>query len=424
MGTAEHYDVIIVGRTISGLLSAALLARRRFRVRVLEGPFPEHNQPLFALETAPALLRVLDELALVHDVRARLYAPPSAMTIALPDRRFSFEVEPQQRAREFSEMMPHSTDALLAFFEQVARVGRALDGLLSGESSIPLDGHRAQKAIDKHYRSGPWSDCLSMTPDWPEDAVVAQFVRALLAVGTRGVRGDTPFTIGALRTLWHLSHGMPSFRGGRQGLKTLLAQKLMSTGGTVEERRKVSHFEVRRNAIKAVVTTDSARFTTEAVILDGGFADLHALWSESEVYPENTVRQSYSMDHDALPTDLFSPCGWLPDPGGPAYAVDATRESFHVTGPLDAGAAPLNDLLPLHDIASIGNGQPTCRPIERLDPFGLFHQGARCSLKNLIFTGEQVLPDQGLESDSWTALNAADILTEALNKRWRFSAQI
>ena len=36
VSTSEHYDVLVVGRSVSGLITAALLAKRRFRVRVID----------------------------------------------------------------------------------------------------------------------------------------------------------------------------------------------------------------------------------------------------------------------------------------------------------------------------------------------------------------------------------------------------
>ena len=323
------------------------------------------------------MLRVLEELTLVHDVRARVYGPPTPISIALPDRRFSFEVDPYERAREFAEMMPDSVDELLNVFEQVQIVGTELDALLDGENPIPLDGTKARRVLEKFYGQGPWHRCLSMSPSWPEAQSVEQFVRALLAVGCGGLPSKSDISVGDLRTLWHLSHGMPSFRDDRPGFKALLKQKLISTGGTVEDRRKVSHFEVRRNAIKAVVTTDGARFTTDAVVLDGGLTELNALWDECETPPDNVLHELYMVSRGALPESLTSPCGWLAQCGGPAYVVERHEGSMLVSGPRMDDVVPVNALLPLHQLESTGHSQTSHRPMDRLDPFGLFHQGAR-----------------------------------------------
>ena len=69
MSTSEHYDVVVIGRTVGGLITAALLAKRRLRVRVLNGPNESAlATPLFGLETTPSLYGVMDELGLVHDI--------------------------------------------------------------------------------------------------------------------------------------------------------------------------------------------------------------------------------------------------------------------------------------------------------------------------------------------------------------------
>ncbi|MCA9541558.1 MAG: hypothetical protein KC620_21820, partial [Myxococcales bacterium] len=131
MATAEHFDVVVIGRSLAGLLTAALLARRKLRVRVIDAvdaPGPE-RVPLFG-DTAPLVRRVLDELGLQHTLRTRIEGAWKPVTVALPDRRFVLPALDTERGRELGEMFPDDRAALVELFERVEGYGEGLATVL------------------------------------------------------------------------------------------------------------------------------------------------------------------------------------------------------------------------------------------------------------------------------------------------------
>lgn len=100
--TTTQFDVIVVGRRFAGLLTAALLARAELRVGVIDfdSSEPPTTAPVLGLHSAAIVRRVLDACGLWLDVRARLSARPSAVSVALPDRRFRLEPNLEARGRE------------------------------------------------------------------------------------------------------------------------------------------------------------------------------------------------------------------------------------------------------------------------------------------------------------------------------------
>ena len=125
MSTSEHYDVIVIGRTISSLLTATLLAKRRLRVRVLDTSFEtEASLPLFAMQTTPLLYTVMEELGLVHDLRTRLISEPAGITLPLRTEGLPSK-GPRERARVLGEVMPSAQEDLLALFGAIESFGPA-----------------------------------------------------------------------------------------------------------------------------------------------------------------------------------------------------------------------------------------------------------------------------------------------------------
>ena len=108
---ARHFDVVVLGTRLGALATAALLARRDFRVLVLgQGSRPATYRydglPLrrrtFAHLAAPspAWRRVVAELAQSQAFRRRLRALDPMLQYLDPKRRLELPPDPQLFARE------------------------------------------------------------------------------------------------------------------------------------------------------------------------------------------------------------------------------------------------------------------------------------------------------------------------------------
>ena len=248
MSTSEHYDVVVVGRSIASLMAATLLAKRRLRVRVLDTPFqPCIPTPIFGLETTPLLHPVLDELGLVHDLRTRIFAQPGSIGIILPDRRFTFPADPQERSIILGEVMPDDQEELLELFGMIERFGPSMDGLFNGEVEFGGDGFRARRQQERLANEFGLTELLNEPPEWSSSPLVRELVRCLLTVAGYIDGGPKHMTPAALRSLWHICFGIPSVRNGRAGMEALLAQKLSVTGASGSAA--LSRLDVRRKRV-------------------------------------------------------------------------------------------------------------------------------------------------------------------------------
>ena len=192
---------------------------------------------------------------------------------------------------------------------------------------------------------------MGHNPEWSSDPAVRTLVYAMLATLYEGHAIPDRATPAALRSLWH-GHGS-ELRDGTVGFFNLIAQKLLSTGGTIEERRVVSHL-VFRSTVKTVVTTDGGRFTAEAVVLDGGDASLSALWEGFEAPQPSVCEMEVLLPPGHCPEALRDPCGWAIDMDSAACSVRVDEDTLGLRWPAHQSPPNLEYLIPFHVDVNMG----------------------------------------------------------------------
>lgn len=406
MAAAEHFDVVVVGRSLAGLLTAALLARRKRRVLAIDcaGAPPLERPPLFG-DTARLVVRVLDELGLQHSMRTRLEGAWGPVTVALPDRRFVLAAEEKARAHELGEVLPGRIDALLDVFERIERYGPSLDGLLDGELALPEAGWRAKRAWSRAWQDVAAARLVDRIR-WTDDPLVRSMLAALLRVAGHTDDARGPMTVRTVRSLWHLTHGIVPMRGGRAGFARMVSEKLDILGGQIDGRRAAQSLGVRRKKIHSVVTADGKEIGADVVILAGGAPDLSRLWPEAPPYASVAGRRmGVRVAAADRPVDLRDPCGWVADADGPAHMVRVAGDRLVVSW-VGRGTPPLARLVPF---ARLDNAETVSVPYPAPsdDPLSLLDHPIRGPLKNLLFVGEWIMPGLGLEGACFTAWHAA-----------------
>lgn len=422
MAAAEHFDVVVVGRSLAGLLTAALLARRKYRVRVMDcqGAAPLERVPLFG-DTSRVVGRVLDELGLQHDLRTRLDGAWKPVTLALPDRRGLLPTTLADRGRELGELFGGHTAALVALFDAVEAFGESLDPLLAGDIEPPFGWLRG-RAWQRVFDGTAARRLADEAPPWTTDEAVRPMIRALLRVAGQNDDARGAMTARGARALWHLCHGVVPIRDGRAGFARVVGEKLDVLGGALDregQRRPASGIEVQRRRVRAVTTSDGGRIGAEVVILAGGEPDLARLWPEA---PAPAVvrgqRLAVKVRASDRPADLRDPCGWIPSPDAPAHLVRVADDQMVISWVGD-GTPPLDRLVPFAHVEEIDHA-PLPFPVDgRHDPLGLYARPYQGPLKNLLYTGEWVLPGLGLEGACFTAWQVAAEVERVGPKRRR-----
>lgn len=127
----QIYDAVVVGGELAGLVAGAALARRGFRVLLVDegGSHPDRREGGFLLPNRPDLLpppralpsfhALLDELGLMPKVGRSVVPHPRGLQLLLPDARLDLLPQTEERAREIER----------AFGPQGPGWMRALEGL-------------------------------------------------------------------------------------------------------------------------------------------------------------------------------------------------------------------------------------------------------------------------------------------------------
>lgn len=419
---AEHYDVVVIGQSLAGYIAAALLARRRRRVRVLAPAAPLDAvppPPPFGLN-APIVQRVLDQLGLVHTVRTRLDGPPRPVTVALPDRRFTLEPTLEARGRVLADAFPYARAELIRLFDRVEGYGQSLDAVLSGDAELPPEGFAARRALRRQVMNLPVGLLVGVAPPWSEVPALRQLIGALLAVAGRHDDADGPIRAGGARAIWHLCHGVHRFKNGATDLAEIVADKLHTFGGVSEPARIVHSASIKRRRVTAVVDQRQRQYTAEVFIFADDDASVVSLLGTASP-PPVPARVRIAMVREAdRPRGLVDPCGWIATDGAPPVRVRVTEDGLRMAW---TGEHPEADLARLTPFAEVGTdltescALPTVEA--DLDLLGLFRRPVRGPLKNVLRVGPSVLPGLGLEGDCLTAWTAAEVAEKLLPRQRR-----
>jgi hypothetical protein len=420
---AEHFDALIVGRSLAALLTTALLARRRRRVRLflpethaaLLEPWPV---ALLGLKASPIVRRVLDELGLSHAVRSRLGGGVPTLGVALPDRRFLLPADLRNRGVELGRAFPEHRAALLALFDRIDGYGGSLDALFDGEAPLPPVGFAERRQVRRILAGIPAGQLSREQP--PVPAPLMSLLRALGGLAGLPPPPTDGLTAALARAVFLWCHGIAPLRGGLEALRTLVEEKAAAAGGVVDARRRAARLEVDGKTVRALITADGHRLTAETFVVGDDDAVLARLCTETTVPPvpaASIVRLPLSR-LAPLPTALPGLLAWQHDPGGATALLRQDGDTLTVLWP----PGPVPDLGALLGDPGVPDLAPLATPVAapvvaRGDPLSLWRPGPPTWPRNLVRVGAGALPGLGLEGECLTAWHA----TRRLAQRWQGS---
>ena len=409
MSTSEHYDVIIVGRSVAGLLTAALLSKRRFRVRVFDVEDAHHGPicPLFGMNTSPIWQKLVEELGLIHTMRTQLRGT-RGVGIALDDRRFVLHPERGARGEELGECFPDETEGLLRLFEHAAQYGPMLTPLLEGEMEGPPTRFGRKRKWKRHVEMHQLSASIPTIEGLP--AVVENLFSAVLSLAGHFNVTPNAATPAQWRTFWHLCHGEQILEGGQEHLESLLIERIESTGGVYEKRKKVRRLEVRRKKIRGIQLIGGDVVGADYYVLANGARDLENLVDEWPD-PERWVHWSRGALQTNPTTQKAPFVGWK--------GSDTPSATSHiVNGEYWLSTLSKSPTKPESFIGALWHGENESGSYPnvdngRLDDFGLYHADYEDPFKNGYFVGDWVIPGLGLEAAGLTAWQTTQAITDA-----------
>ncbi|MBM2838808.1 MAG: Neurosporene desaturase [Deltaproteobacteria bacterium] len=256
------YDILIIGSEISGLISAALLAKKGIRVAIVGDAvkpasyekngyiFNERPFPITGLHGGP-LGEVLDEIGLSKGVFRNAAI---SYQVVLPDERVDIYEGTGLFHEELRRCFPQYIDKVSAFYSHTADINGKIDQIMelnpfSFRLLLPYWIARGRKPIkDAIERIDP-------------DQRFQSFISAQLSSFSFMPGGIS--LIAASSTLESSRKGIYCMEGGSDALRALLMKKIRTLGGDIIEARVK---DMSRNGNRWLLRTEDEAFSGRAVI--------------------------------------------------------------------------------------------------------------------------------------------------------------
>jgi phytoene dehydrogenase-like protein len=358
----NFYDVIVCGSELSGLIAAALLARRGLRVLLLghDTDRPSFEAGGATLSRAPALLpplesqpvaRVLTELNCVQIVRRRAPVLSPGFQIDLPRHRFDLSPEPEPLRRELAREFPGQAALIEAAIDRLTAASNLLEPLLGSELTLPPDGFWERREVARLESMLPKSgaDLLAPLP-------ATHPARAAIAAAGALSTALNPADVGAVaqaRAFDLARRGLHRLEGGYAALQAFLLEKIETFSG--ERREKVVPVEIVQRRGRAAGIRVRPRDETigcQHLVWAGPASAMLALCPDK---PNRKGREasgglrascyrygvSLLVSAEALPDGMGNRLFLIGDPTRPLLEDNAVAVTVGQAAPRDAGRVPI-----------------------------------------------------------------------------------
>lgn len=294
---SRHYDVIVLGRSIGALVTAALLSRRDFTVLLVgqgEKP-PAYRFGKFALRrrafsllaaSSPAWSRVVVELAQSQTWRRRAQPCSPMLQILAPRRRVDFPPDVALLDREIEREMPELRRLVDDLYTELSRVNAVADEAFAQDCVWPPGTFWERRETNRHaallpyVRAEPDADLLV---EFPRAHLFRQIVTQSVLFATDFATLPPPFAVARLHGAW--TRGVVSLAGGEEELEDFLLERIASYGGRAALGERADALVLRRGAIAgARIDGDSDPTGATFVVSDGLGEDLAELTSGEGIH--------------------------------------------------------------------------------------------------------------------------------------------
>lgn len=245
--TSRHYDVIVLGKSLGALVTAALLSRRDFQVLVIS----QRQQPAsyryerFHLKrraftllfgTSPVWKRILQDLAQSPTFKRRTQVIEPMFALLSEHRRLRISAKPELFNQEVDREFPEVRQLVDEFYGVLASANSEIDDVFARDVVWPpgtlferFEAARGSARLPLTDATAP-ADLLGKFP--PEHAYreVATLPAAFATHVDYGLMGLNALGLARLHGSW--SRGLSGLVGGEDDIEEFLLERIAAHGGT------------------------------------------------------------------------------------------------------------------------------------------------------------------------------------------------
>lgn len=263
LATTNHYDLIVIGHDLAGLVAATLVAKRGKRVVLIpHGPVDgtyKLGREDRELDTAPllhvaspAVKQVYDELGMWTQLRREVRKIDELVHWVLPGARLDVQPAEGRMQLELERAYPlePASEAWNLRNRWAEATGELLDELLASERAMMADGFWGRRFLGRVSEQLPPDDTDDLEPlrfDHP--------LRAASGAIDPWVQHLTPAQLGKaaslrLQGLWH--QGPHDRAGGIAGLRRQLLQRFALKSGELKPGLRVGEILLKRGKVTGI----------------------------------------------------------------------------------------------------------------------------------------------------------------------------